>query len=142
MQLSLAENPPVKSEKIATSVDSNPAFIRQILGNLREEELVVSHRGPNGGYTLAEAPEEISLLDAYHALDIDGIIQFPEYNPHPNCPIGNNLRPTLYDALVPAEDAVIGALSDVTIDQLGEEIRTREVNQSLETLVSSDSMDE
>lgn len=142
LQLTLAENPPVRSEKIAASVDSNPAFIRQILGKLREEELVVARRGPNGGYSLAREPEKISLLDAYQALAIDQIIQFPEYDPHPNCPIGNNLRPTLYDALIPAEDAVIDAFEVTTIDQLAEEVQTREVNHSLDTIASSDSVGE
>jgi Rrf2 family protein len=134
--LSLADDPPVSSEEIAASVDTNPAFIRQILGTLRDGELVAARRGPNGGFSLAKPPGEISLLDVFQVLESEQIIQLPEYNPHPNCPIGSNLRPTMYDVLAPVEDAVKEKFSDITIDQLASEIRTRETNRALDEVVS------
>lgn len=140
--LSLADDPPVSSEEIAASVDTNPAFIRQILGTLRDGELVTARRGPNGGFALAKLPGEISLIDVFQVLESEHIVQLPEYDPHPNCPIGSNLRPTMHDMLAPAEDAVREVLSDITIDQLASEIRTRETDQALDRVVSPENMNE
>jgi Rrf2 family protein len=142
IHLSLADAPPVSSEDIAASVDTNPAFIRQILGTLRDEELVTARRGPNGGFSLAKDPSKISLLDVFQVLDSERIVQLPEYNPHPICPIGSNLRLTMYDGLAPAEDAVKEVFSDITIDELAAEIRTRETNRALDRVVSSENMNE
>ena len=44
-------------------------FLAQILGDLREHGLIVSRRGNRGGYTLARAPEEISLYDILMAVE-------------------------------------------------------------------------
>lgn len=142
IHLSLADDPLVSSEEIAASVDTNPAFIRQILGALRDGGLVAARRGPNGGFSLAKPPAEISLLDVFQVLKREHIVRLPEYDPHPNCPIGSNLRPTMYDVLAPAEDAVKEVFLDITIDQLASEIRTRETNQALERVISPESMDE
>jgi Rrf2 family protein len=44
-------------------------FLAQILGKLRTHGLIVSRRGNQGGYTLARAPEEISLHDILMAVE-------------------------------------------------------------------------
>ena len=45
------------------------AFLEQVLHTLKKEELVESHRGANGGYSLARAPEEITIGDVVRALE-------------------------------------------------------------------------
>lgn len=52
---------PVTSQFIAASVGSNPAWIRESLGTLRDAGLTRSVRGPGGGLTLARAASEITL---------------------------------------------------------------------------------
>jgi Rrf2 family protein len=44
-------------------------FLAQILGKLRTHGLIASRRGNQGGYTLARAPEEISLYDILMAVE-------------------------------------------------------------------------
>ncbi len=44
-------------------------FLAQILGKLRTHGLIVSRRGNQGGYTLARAPEDISLHDILGAVE-------------------------------------------------------------------------
>ena len=51
----------------AEAVPAN--FLAQILGKLREHGLITSRRGNQGGYTLARAPEEISLHDILIAVE-------------------------------------------------------------------------
>ncbi len=53
-------------------VEAVPAnFLAQILGKLRDHGLITSRRGNHGGYTLAQAPEEISLYDILVAVEGD-----------------------------------------------------------------------
>lgn len=44
-------------------------FLAQILIKLRDHGLITSRRGNQGGYTLARAPEEISLYDILMAVE-------------------------------------------------------------------------
>jgi Rrf2 family protein len=44
-------------------------FLAQILIKLRDHGLIISRRGNHGGYTLARAPEEISLYDILMAVE-------------------------------------------------------------------------
>ena len=44
-------------------------FLEAILGDLRRAEIVVSHRGPSGGYTLARPAAQISLGEVFRAVD-------------------------------------------------------------------------
>jgi Rrf2 family protein len=44
-------------------------FLAQILCKLRNAGLILSRRGNHGGYTLAKAPEEISLFDILVAVE-------------------------------------------------------------------------
>ncbi|WP_176548281.1 Rrf2 family transcriptional regulator [Natrinema sp. CBA1119] len=142
VHLDLTENTRLSSEEIATSVDTNAAFIRQIIGKLRDEGLVTAKRGPNGGFSLSKESADISLLDVHQALDADRIIQIPEYDPHPQCPIGNNHRSVMYDALSSVEKALAEELADVTIKQLSLEIRSREMNRALNSVASSEDTNE
>jgi Rrf2 family cysteine metabolism transcriptional repressor len=51
-------------------IEAVPAnFLAQILIKLRDHGLVVSRRGNQGGYSLAHAPEEISLHDILVAVE-------------------------------------------------------------------------
>ncbi|MFE0700985.1 RrF2 family transcriptional regulator [Streptomyces sp. NPDC058872] len=67
----LADTPdrPRKAEDIAGRQDIPGRFLFVVLGDLRQARLVVSVRGPDGGYTLARPPAEISLADIIRAMD-------------------------------------------------------------------------
>jgi Rrf2 family transcriptional regulator, cysteine metabolism repressor len=49
-------------------------YLEQIMAALKTNGLVNSVRGARGGYTLAKAPEEISLTEVFHALEGDDIV--------------------------------------------------------------------
>jgi Rrf2 family protein len=44
-------------------------FLEAILGDLRRAGIVVSQRGPNGGYTLSRPAAQISLGDIFRVVD-------------------------------------------------------------------------
>mgnify|MGYP001386871187 CR=1 FL=1 len=56
-------------ETMAEAEAVPPNYMVQILGDLREGGLINSRRGKQGGYTLARAPELITLLEIVALVD-------------------------------------------------------------------------
>jgi len=58
---------PVAVAQIAEAQEIPTRFLEGILNQLRHAGLVVSHRGNTGGYTLAAAPENITVAQVIEA---------------------------------------------------------------------------
>jgi len=54
---------------IAARQDLSLAYLEQLFTRLRREGLVVSHRGPGGGYRLARQAEQLAVADIVMAVD-------------------------------------------------------------------------
>ncbi len=79
-------------KKISKDLGISSPFLGKILQNLVKEKLLVSTKGPNGGFSIARPPEEITLWDI--VTNVDGEEYFT------NCLIG--LRPCItHDASKP-----------------------------------------
>ena len=84
-------------------------FLAKILQNLTYKGLLVSQKGPTGGFALAKSPREISLFDIVEAVDGVGfttscVMGFPECSGKNPCAIHEmwgemrkNLQATLAD---------------------------------------------
>jgi Rrf2 family protein len=57
------------ARRIATEMEIPKGFLHQILQALRRSGLVISRTGRTGGYRLARAPEDISILEVIEALE-------------------------------------------------------------------------
>ena len=62
-------NKPVPCSKIAKERDMPERFLLQILRNLVNQGVLRSTRGVDGGYTLAGAPSDVSLLNIIEAIE-------------------------------------------------------------------------
>lgn len=60
---------PVSAEALARRQTLPRKFLEAILADLRRAGIVVSQRGPHGGYTLSRPSSEISLGDIFRAVD-------------------------------------------------------------------------
>ena len=54
---------------IAQATDAPESLMRNVLKNLTRAGLLLSERGPFGGYTLAREPDRISVLEVLEAVD-------------------------------------------------------------------------
>ncbi len=73
---------PATCESIARTTRVPRSYLAKIMRGLVNAQLVQSFRGPKGGFVLARAPHEISLLDIVNAVDpIRRIIHCPLDNP-------------------------------------------------------------
>ncbi len=60
---------PLKSERIAQAQGIPLRFLENILVQLRQGGIVVSRRGAEGGYRLAQPAQEITVADVIRAID-------------------------------------------------------------------------
>jgi Rrf2 family protein len=106
------------SEFMAASVNTNPVFIRRILGRLADAGLVDSQPGVGGGWRLARQPEAISLLEVYQAVDEGHLLGMHHSEPNPDCLIGRNIQRTLTIYFDEAERAFAERLAQQTVAQV------------------------
>ena len=60
---------PVKADTLATSQHIPLKFLLEILRQLKQHKLLISRRGPEGGYTLARPASEITIADVIRAVE-------------------------------------------------------------------------
>jgi Rrf2 family protein len=60
---------PLKSERIAQAQGIPLRFLENILVQLRQGGIVVSRRGADGGYRLADPPDQVTVADVIRAID-------------------------------------------------------------------------
>lgn len=72
---------PLQTREIAEREAIPERFLEQILGDLKRAGLVVSKRGPKGGFLLEKSPDDITLAAIFDALDAA-----PQMPASPSCP--------------------------------------------------------
>ena len=63
------EGEPVSLAEISERQDISLSYLEQLFSKLRRAGLVVSMRGPGGGYQLSGAPSDIAIADIISAVD-------------------------------------------------------------------------
>jgi len=85
----------VRSEDIASSVNTNPTVVRRILGTLADAGLTQAQLGLGGGALLAKPADQITLLDIYRAVEEPPYFALHRSPPNQACYIGHNITPVL-----------------------------------------------
>ena len=106
------------SERMAGSVNTNPVFIRRILGLLNRAKLVSSQPGVGGGWRLLRDPATITLLEVHQAVDEGHLLAMHHSTPNPSCLVGRNIQRTLTLYFGEAERAFEQVLAQQTIAQV------------------------
>lgn len=105
---------PLSSEQMAVSVGSSPVYLRRVLGMLRRAGLVESRPGAHGGWLLARPPQEISLGDAWRAVQGDEPV-LGIHGPPPECPVGGAVRVRLTEVEKRVARSIEDALDEQTV---------------------------
>lgn len=114
------------SAEIADSLASNPVLVRRILGSLRDAGLVWSTEGRGGGWTLARTPREITLYDAYAAVEEGPVLSRHAHPPSDACEVGRHMQAVLEGEFRNAEHAMEERLGRTTIEHLVQQTLARE----------------
>ncbi len=82
------------SDELAASTNTNPVYVRRVLGPLREAGLVRSRPGVHGGWELAVDGADITLERIWLLLQgSDPVLGL--HGPDPTCVVGRGVQTTL-----------------------------------------------
>ena len=104
-------------KEIAAGIDSPEHFIAKILQDLSREGLVLSQKGPSGGFFLDKNSLKASLADVVKAVDGDkiftgcglGLKQCSETRP---CPLHNDFKKIRADIYKTLESTKVGEFNE------------------------------
>lgn len=108
----------ITSDSLAGSVNTNPVFIRRILGLLKKAHLVTVQRGAGANWRLTRSPEKISLLDVYQAVVEQPLFELHHSLPNSYCPVGCGIQPALQGFYSKAEAAMKQQLAGATVEDV------------------------
>jgi DNA-binding IscR family transcriptional regulator len=118
--LARSEGENVKSECLAASVNTNAVVIRRLLSQLAHADLVASQTGAAGGTRLAKRPEDIRLVDVYHAVSCGEVFALHPKGPNRDCPVGRGIETVLCNLQKEIDLTVGQKLAEYTLgDVLG-----------------------
>lgn len=112
-----ADKEKTTSTFLAQSVNVHPVIIRNTLGKLKAAGIVHVRAG-EGGATLANDPQKITLLDIFEAVEKEeDLFHFHEH-PNPQCPVGKNMHAILDQRLISIQNAMRKEMSAMTLQDL------------------------
>lgn len=114
------------SDFIAGSVNTNPVVIRRISSTLKKAGLIQSSPGI-AGYALMKEPQQINLLDVYHAVQKRESLFAIHEHPNPECSVGQRIESTLDDVFSTVQTAMEVTLKNKTLQDIIEQLRSEKV---------------
>ena len=105
------------SNKLAESVQTNPAYVRQLMSALRKGGLLVSVKG-HPRPALAREPEKITLLDAYRAVEGNKPLLHQDIHTNPACGVGVNIQLVLRDCYDLVQARAEEAMRNITLQEI------------------------
>jgi Rrf2 family iron-sulfur cluster assembly transcriptional regulator len=64
-----SDNGPVSLADISIRQGISLSYLEQLFAKMRRNKLVVSTRGPGGGYSLGSSPDQVCIADVINAVD-------------------------------------------------------------------------
>ena len=114
----------LSSTAIAASVQTNPAFIRQIMMKLRKAGLISSVTG-HAKPSLAKPAEQITLLDIYKAVGGDKPLLHLDTHINPECGVGVNIQLALQDYYEEIQKIAEERMSQISLQNIIESYTQR-----------------
>ncbi len=107
----------LSSAVIATSVKTNPAFVRQIMMKLKKADLMSSVTG-HVKPALTRPAKQIALLDIYKAVEGDKPLLHLNTHTNPNCGVGMNIQLAPQDYYYEIQQAAENKMSKISLQDI------------------------
>ena len=117
--LYLAEGDRITSAKIAESVKTNPAYIRQLMSALKKGGLITSDRG-QANAALTRTVDRITMLDIYRAVEGEKPLLHLDIHTNPKCGVGVNIQLAIGDFYREVQDAAEQKMQEITLKDIVE----------------------
>ncbi len=115
--IALSADQPLSSTEISVSIQTNPAYVRQLMAKLKAASLIQSTRG-QAKPTLSRAAQDISLLDVYHAVEGDKPLLHLDTHTNPDCGVGVNIQYALADYYARVQDTAEQEMQQITLHDI------------------------
>lgn len=115
--LSLGADQPVSSTRIAESVKTNPAYIRQLMAALKNAGLISNTRG-QANAALTRAPEAITILEVYRAVEGEKPLLHWDVDTNPACGVGIYIQHSIADCYQEIQAAAEEKMSSITLEDI------------------------
>lgn len=109
---------PVGSEQLAKELCIPKSFLAKILHNLAKQDILESHRGAQGGFTIKCALDQISVYDIILAAEGKSPAVFDCTQYQDNCPNGAIGSCAISPFLATFQGKIDTFLNELTLDQL------------------------
>lgn len=115
--IALIEDQELSSSVIATSIQTNPAYVRQLMSKLKAAGIINSKRG-QATPTLAEEPKDITLLEVYRAVEGNKPLLHLDAHTNPECGVGVNIQLALGEYYKQIQGNVENEMKTITLQNL------------------------
>ena len=131
--IALSPDCDLTSHKLAQSIQTNPAYVRQLMSALRTGGLLVSVKG-HPRPALAREPEKITLLDVYRAVEGNKPILHQDTHTNPDCGVGVNIQLVLRDFYLDIQKTAEQKMQKITLKDVLEQYHTKSEGTPLQRL--------
>ena len=115
--LYLAEGDRITSAKIAESVKTNPAYIRQLMSALKKGGLITSDRG-QANAALTRTVDRITMLDIYRAVEGEKPLLHLDIHTNPECGVGIYIQLSLQDYFDRIQETAEKEMKKITLQDI------------------------
>ncbi len=117
--LCLSDGERMTSARIAESVKTNPAYIRQLMSALKKAGLISSERG-QANAALTRPADQITMLDIYRAVEGDKPLLHLDIHTNPECGVGVNIQLSIADFYREVQDVAEKKMQEITLQDIME----------------------
>ncbi len=117
ISIAKSENPK-NVDVLSKELDISKSFLAKIMQNLAKHDLVISHRGVNGGFALKKSWDEITILEITTAAE-EKIPSVFECAPSiDSCPSQKGMLCTIWPLLNNLQSKINGFLEELTLKDI------------------------
>lgn len=106
------------SKELAISIGAHPTFVRKTIAKLGKAGLLTTTRGVNGACTLARPPEQISMLEIYHASEPSPVFSIHTYPVEERCDVSVSIKDRMDEVLQITQRTVEAKLKTMMLSDI------------------------
>lgn len=127
--LCLRSGEKVTSARIAESVKTNPAYIRQLMSALKKAGLISTVQG-QAQAALTRSADQISMLDIYRAVEGEKPLLHLDIHTNPECGVGVNIQLAVGDFYREVQDAAEKKMQEISLQDIIDRFYDRTMTKS------------